>query len=62
MKQLNSEQLKKSTSGKPVKPKKPLPTKEESAKIPVPCSMLTEERVREIAKEEIQKYHLNLPV
>ena len=42
-------------SGKPVKPKKPLPTKEEPVKIPVPCS-LTEERAREIAGEEIEKY------
>jgi hypothetical protein len=39
-------------SGKPVKPKKPLPTKETPAKVPVACG-LTEERAREIAREEI---------
>ncbi len=39
-------------SGKPVKPKKPAPVKEEGVKISVPCSVLTEERVREIAREE----------
>jgi hypothetical protein len=42
-------------SGKPVKPKKPLPEKEIPAKVPVPCG-LTEERVREIAREEITKW------
>ncbi len=55
MVQLNNKQLNKSTpSGKPIKPKKPLPIHEESVKIPVPCS-LTEERVREIVREEILK-------
>ena len=44
---------KSTTSGEPVKPKKPLPSKEEPVKIPVPCSVLTEERVREIAREEV---------
>ncbi len=43
-------------SGKPVKPKKPLPTKQEPEKVLVPCSVCTEERVREIAREEIIKY------
>lgn len=42
-------------SGKPIKPKKPMPTKEGTEKIPVPCG-LTEERVREIAREEIIKW------
>ena len=42
-------------SVKPVKPKKPLSPKKESAKIPVPCS-LSEERIREIAREEAIKY------
>ncbi len=40
---------------KPVKPKKPAPAQETSVKIPVPCS-LTEQRVREIAREEIIKW------
>jgi hypothetical protein len=44
------------TSGKPVKPIKPQPTKEEPVKIPVPCSVLTEERVREIVREEMRLY------
>jgi hypothetical protein len=43
-------------SGKPTKPKKPAPTQETSVKIPVPCSVLNEERVREIAREEIKRY------
>ena len=51
--------------GKPVKPKKPIPIKEESTKIPVPCSALTEEGVREIVRDEIAKWHkervVNLP-
>ena len=42
----------KQPNGKPVYPKKPLPAQEESAKIPVPRGF-TEERVREIAREEI---------
>lgn len=42
-------------SGKPVKPNKPVPAQEQSAKIPVACSVLTEERVREIAREEVLK-------
>lgn len=47
---------KKSThNGTPVKPKKPLPIKEEPAKVPTPCAVLTEEGVREIAREEILK-------
>jgi hypothetical protein len=41
-------------SGKPVKPKKPLPTVEESAKVSVPCAVLTETRVREIVRKEIR--------
>ena len=51
-----SQSKKPTPSGKPVKPKKPLPAKEEPAKIPVPCG-LTEERAREIAREEIEKWH-----
>jgi len=48
--------LKKPTPrGKPVRPKKPPPTQEAPARIPVPCS-LTEKRVREIAREEIIKW------
>ncbi|HEY42062.1 MAG TPA: hypothetical protein G4O18_09460 [Dehalococcoidia bacterium] len=43
-------------SGKSVEPQKPLPTKEEPTKIPVPCATLTEERVREIVREEIHKW------
>lgn len=55
MSQLNNGNQKKSIpNGKPVKPKKPVPTKEEPVKVPVPCSVLTEERVREIAREEVQ--------
>ena len=42
---------------KPVKPKKPLPAKEEAVKIQVPRSVLTEERVRKIVREEIIKWH-----
>jgi len=38
-------------SVEPVKPKKPLPTNEEPVKIPVSC-YLSEERIREIAREE----------
>ncbi len=56
MNQLNNEKQKKTTpSGTPVKPKIPLPVKEEPAKIPAPCAMLTEERAREIIREEILK-------
>jgi hypothetical protein len=56
MNQLNNEMQKKTTpSGIPVKPKKPSPTKEEPAKIPAPCAVLTEGRVREIIREEILK-------
>lgn len=39
----------------PVKPKKPLPTQPEPKKEPIPCSVLNEERVREIAREEIDR-------
>ncbi len=39
-------------TGKPVKPRKPAPSKEEGAKIPVPVA-LTEQRVREIVREEM---------
>ncbi len=54
MTQSNIRQLAKPMpSGKPVKPKKPLPAKGEPAKIPVHCSTLTEIRVRKIAREEI---------
>jgi len=42
-------------SGKPVKPKKPLPAKETPAKVPVACS-LAKDRVREIARGEIIKW------
>jgi len=53
---LSKEQSRKpQISGKPVKPKKPLPTGEESAKVPVACC-LTEERAREIAREEIARW------
>ena len=45
---------KKAGGGKPVKPSKPVPSKEVGVKIAVPVSM-TEERVREIAREEIMK-------
>ena len=40
------------TSGKPVRPKKPMHPKVKSEKIPIPCG-LTENRVREIVREEI---------
>lgn len=40
---------------KPVKTKKPLPTKKAPAKEPVPCPVLTEERVREVVRGEILK-------
>jgi len=43
------------TSGKPVHPKKPLPAKEAPAKVPMACC-LTEERAREIAREELIKW------
>lgn len=43
------------TNCRPVKLKKPCPTQQGLAKVPVPVG-LTEERVREIAKEEITKY------
>lgn len=49
-------------SGKPARPKKPHPAKEDSAKVPVPCgaraqgATLTEERVREIVREEVAKW------
>jgi len=57
MNQLSKKENRKSNpSGKPVKPQKPPPTKEEAVKIPVPCAVLTEERVREIAREEIIRY------
>ena len=42
---------------KPVKPKKPLPTKEESMKIPVPCLALAKNQIREIVREEIIKWN-----
>jgi hypothetical protein len=57
MSQLNNKRKREATpSGKPVKPKKPLPTRKGAEKVPVPCSVLTEERVREIAREEALKY------
>ncbi|MFC1957632.1 hypothetical protein ACFLX0_02325 [Chloroflexota bacterium] len=46
-------------SGKPVTPKKPKPTSEESVKIPVSCA-LTEKRIRDIAREEIIKWHKDI--
>lgn len=52
MVQLNDKPLK--PSGKPVKPKKPPPTKESPAEVPVPCPVLTEERIREIVKDEMR--------
>ncbi len=40
----------------PVTPRKPTPVKVAPAKEPVPCGSLIEERVREIAREEIVKH------
>lgn len=41
------------SSGKPVKPKKPSPTRGTSAKVPVAIDELTEEYIRGIVREEI---------
>lgn len=41
------------TKGKLVSPKKPTPTIEEGNKVPIPVGTLTEDRVREIMREEI---------
>lgn len=40
--------------GNPVSPKKPLPSKEGCKRIPIPIG---EQRIREIAKEEIAIWH-----